>query len=1103
MQKPFVIYRSSAGSGKTYTLAREYLKLALRQPMAYRSILAVTFTNKATQEMKSRILQSLYQVAKAKDSSLRQELAEELDMPEMEVSLQAETVLQYLLHGYSYFSVMTIDAFFQKVVRGFAREMGLQAGFHIELDLNKVLDAVIDQLLLEISDPQHRTLRQWLTRYAEEKVEEGNSWDFRKDIKSLAFELFKESYREKQSSLATQAVTTQSAATLLEKLRKLQQAFEQHMAEIGQAALSLLDQEGVTVADFSYGKNGVVGYFAKITEGDAYVPGTRILQGQENIEGWVSKKHPQRESLLSVATLLHPRLEEALDAYQEYGPLYHSVIQLQRFLYAYGILHHLEDRIQQYKKENDLMLISDAPVFLQDIIGKDDTPFIYEKIGSYYQNFLIDEFQDTSGLQWQNFRPLVENSLDSGHHNLVVGDVKQSIYRWRGGDWKLLLETIQEDVQEWRTQVKNLDRNFRSKRNIIAFNNALFETLPAILHQKMVEDIEGLEDETLRNRLLQQAAIVERAYEDAPQKLPETYDHHAGWHGHIRIQLLDEEYCTDEEGEPTDWRTYVRQELPGMIESLQEEGYAAKDIAFLVRDKRDGRAVVDTFMQYKNEGKAKPQYDYEVVSSESLFLNASLCVNLLVDLMQFLDNPDDLLVRGSIVYKYHKLTRESLPSSELHRIFGGEASDAEESLILFFQQLPTDFQTFYQYLNKLPMYELVENLIQIFDLGTYHEKAYIQAFQDVVLQYAKIEQGDLHTFLGWWTDQGKESSVQLSEEVNAMRVMTIHKAKGLQFKVVIVPFCDWNLDHHPFKTNILWTNPQDSALEGAGLLPMKYSSQLTHTLFSQEYYEEKIRIHIDHLNLLYVAFTRAEEGLYAFARPTSTRQGNFPLKGIANLLRTALPDLEPEEGGALSGWDEMAQIYEVGERLVKNTEQKEEADNDRPEVAQLTTYPSVRWRNRLSIRPFSRGLFQSKVGLWTVSQAALMQLLLIQVRTPQELAWRIEKLSFERGLTERERLILQKQAEHFLTRPEVVGWYQPQKTLYIQRPLFLEKSRKYLSVDRVLIEDQSVILINFGLPHDREEKKRSLEISQAYLRKQYADVKAHLVEVTDLSITNI
>ncbi len=1095
VEKPFVIYRSSAGSGKTYTLALEYLKLALRQPLAYRSILAVTFTNKATQEMKGRIIQYLYEIAKTKDGSLRQALAESLNTTELELSLEAENVLRHLLHGYSYFSVMTIDSFFQKVVRGFAREMGLQAGFKIELDIDKVLDAVIDDLLLVIGEPEHRSLRRWLTRFAEEKVEAGNSWDFRREIKELARELFKESYWEKRSNLADIAVNQQSTAQLLKKLRELQSAFEQHMADIGRAGLQVLQQEGASVEDFAYGRNGVAGYFIKIAEGQSYSPTARVLAGRENIEAWVSQKNPRREKMLTIAAQLHAQLEKALDAYQEYGPLYYSVVHLQRFMYAYGILHHLREQIDSYKRENDLMLISDAPVFLQDIIGKDDTPFIYEKIGSYYQHFLIDEFQDTSGLQWMNFRPLVENSLDAGHPNLVVGDVKQSIYRWRGGDWQLLLETIQQDAQEWRTQVKNLDHNYRSLRNIVAFNNALFETAPAVLYQYLTEEVEKVENDTLRERLMAQTSVLLRAYEDVSQKLPDTYDHYAEWHGHVRIEMLDEDYCQDEDGNQLDWRSYVQQQLPGLIESLQDEGYSAKDIAFLVRDRRDGQAVVDTFMQYKNEGKARSNYNYEVISPESLFLQSSLSVNLLVELMRFLDNSEDAIVRNSIVYKYRKLSQKSLESQVLHQIF---SKQKEESLEEFFQELPANFHTLYPFLNKLPIYELVENLVQIFDVGSFEEKAYLQAFQDLVLEYSLTERGDLHTFLDWWEEQGINSSVQLSEEVNAMRVMTIHKAKGLQFKIVIIPFCDWALDHYPFKTNVLWSHPQDSPLAGMGLLPMKYSSQLTETLFSEEYYEEKIRVHLDHLNLLYVAFTRAEEGLYAYARPTPTKKGKFQLKGTANLLRTVLPDLSLADSDPLAGWDEMGQIYEAG----TYPNRKSDEIYHEPPLTMLE-YSSVRWRNRLSVRPLSRGFFPADASLGKVSQVALLQQVLIQLREIDDLDAQIEQLSFERGLTGWEQRQLREKLNHFLTRPTVASWYQPTVTLFIQRTLFSKVDTRSYLVDRVLFEKHRVTVINFFTQYDQEEKRLSLETATTHLKQSQSEVQSYLVDVSQLVLEKV
>ncbi len=1098
MEKPFVIYRSSAGSGKTYTLAREYLKLSLRHPQAYRNILAVTFTNKATQEMKGRVLQYLHQVAKADSSPLRETLAIELDLSELELSLKAETTLQNLLHGYSHFSVMTIDSFFQKVVRGFAREMGLQAGFKVELDINRVLDEVIDQLLLDIGETQHKEVRRWLTRFAEEKVESGKSWDFRREIKELAKELFKENYREKHDQ--TVGLPTQSVSELLKQLREMQQAFEKHMASIGQAALDLMNQHQADVSDFAYGSSGVAGYFTKITEGSSFLPTSRVLQASNNLESWVSKKNPDRERLLSVASQLVSQMEEALEAYDEYGALYQSAVQMQRFMYAYGILNHLESEIDQYKRENDLMLISDAPVFLQEIIGKDDTPFIYEKIGSYYQHFLIDEFQDTSGLQWMNFRPLVENSLDAGNQNLVVGDVKQSIYRWRGGDWQLLLNTIQQDMQEWRTEVRQLDHNFRSRRNILEFNNALFQAVPETLFQYITAGLDDLVDQELRQQLLQQAEMLQQAYQDVTQKLPATYDHQAGWHGHVRVELLDDDHCMDEEGQPIGWRDYIQTQLPEMVENLQSEGYAAKNIAFLVRNKRDGQSVVDTFMRYKHAGRTKPDYNYEVISSESLVLTSSLSVGLLVELMRFLDNDQDEIVRSSILHKYRQLTCHENSSDELHTIFG---SEDDEELSSFFQQLPTDFAKYYGYLNKLPVYELVENLVLVFDLGQYNEKAYLQAFQDTVLQYSLTERGDLRSFLVWWDESGSNNSAQISEEMDAMRVMTIHKAKGLQFKVVIVPFCDWQLDHQPLKTNILWASPQNPELANVGLVPVKYSSQLTQTVFSQEYYEEKIRIHMDHLNLLYVAFTRAEEGLYAFARPKAKGK-NYPVNGIANLLRNILPELEVNGADALAGWDEMGQVFEVGERRTERFPAGNGEQNGSPpklEIekrnTELSEYSSARWRNRLSVRPLSRGFFSAGV-----SQVVLMQQLLIQLPSADQLENQLEKIAFERGLTSNERQKLREQAHTFLAKSEPANWYKPHQKLLIQRPLLMVRHRSVI-LDRVVQDGKRVTAINFYTHLDEPEKTEALSIAKGYLSSQYERADLYLVNVNHLEVRKV
>ena len=1102
-EKPFIIYRSSAGSGKTYTLALEYLTLALRQPTAYRKILAVTFTNKATQEMKSRIVTFLYQLANGRNEPLRQELERRTELPGPALTEQARQVLRQLLHGYSYFAVMTIDSFFQKVMRSFAREMDLQAGFSIEIDQGKVLEEVIDQLLLTLGETQHRKLRQWLTRFAEEKVETGQSWDFRRDIKTLAYELFKEDYKQQQAQ--EMALPPVDMTVTLQKLRTRQQGFEQQMEQYGQQALAVMERHTLTVDDFAYGKSGVAGYFPRLIDASSYEPGARVLSAVGDAGKWSSKSSKKKEQIIAAAEGgLLQTLDEALAHYKQHALVYYSTVELSRFVYTYGILNHLEGQLQSYKRDHDLMLISDAPLFLKDIIGQDDTPFIYEKIGTTYQHFLIDEFQDTSGLQWTNFRPLVENSLNAGNRNLVVGDVKQSIYRWRGGDWQLLLEKIQRDVAEYQTEVRDLDRNYRSRRHIVDFNNALFARLSQLLYQSLVERMEDVPEEGMRAFLLSRAEIIRDAYTQVGQSLPTNYQ--GEWHGHVRMQLLEKDQLAGEE-EDTHWKDYVKEQLPIMVETLQDQGYALQDIAFLVRNKREGQEVAQTFMDYKHQGRAREGYRYEVISPESLFLNASLTVSLLVDVLRFLDNPTDRIARGSIVHKYRRLQRLSQDSATLHRIFATAGEDkrkdqeeAEDELATFYQELPSDFQYFQDYLNKLPLYELVENLIRIFDLGATGETIYVQAFQDAVLTFTRVEQGDVHSFLRWWDERGQETSVQVAEAVDAMRIMTIHKAKGLQFKVVILPFCTWDTDHHPSQTNILWTRPLTPPLQELGLMPMRYSKKLVNTVFRQDYYEELIRVHIDNLNLLYVAFTRAEECLYAFAPPKGSKSG-YPLDSVANALCQSftVPDPTTDTITLPDYFDENRNVLELG------TAPQTERTLAEKKTFSLVNYPSVRWRDRLMVRPTSHGYFSSTAtdDSLTVNLATLLKELLIRTQHISDLEPHLQDLYYERGITLTERKHLQQRAQEALVHPILSSWYKFTGPVKLQRTL-LTGHHRYVCPDRVMTEGNQATVVHFGLADEQRAHTRIIEQSCAVLRQLgHASTIGYWVNVQELAVVEV
>jgi ATP-dependent exoDNAse (exonuclease V) beta subunit len=1071
MEKPFIIYRSSAGSGKTYTLAVEYLKLALRSSQAYRSILAVTFTNKATREMKSRIIEFLYALSRDTNPSLQQQLSPVLGLDGPALQQRAGEVLAYLLHGYSYFSVMTIDAFFQKVIRAFARELGLQAGFALELDQNKVLDEVVDALLAELSDDSQQLLQEWLTRFAEEKVEAGKVWDFRRDVKQLARELFKEDYKIRQEARLSDQQAGEDGRVryqqILSELKAMVARFENALQGYGQQGLALMQQHGLDIGDFAYGKSGVANYFVRMAEKSDFDPKKRSRDAADDPEKWSTKKSPNKDKIAqAVETGLQDALQKAIAHYDREFINYQSAQQLLRFIYAYGILQDISQKLDAYKRENDVMLISDAALFLRSIIGKDDTPFIYEKIGSSFQHYLIDEFQDTSGLQWNNFRPLVENSLDNGQRNLVVGDVKQSIYRWRGGDWQLLLEKIEQDIAPWNTEVRQLDQNYRSLASIIDYNNDLFTQLPRLVQEEISDRLQEHPSEAERQLLLSRSSIIEQAYADARQIMPAQRRENSQWSGYVQVNLLSREETADDEDEKLDWKDQVKMRIPTLVEELQDRGYRLRDIAFLVRDKKAGKEIVDSLMQYKQSGKAKSEYGYEVISSESLFLNASLTVGLLVDILRFLDNPEDALAKGSIAYKYLKLQGKAIASDQLHHIFMTAGMPPEpEGNAAFFKLMPKGFDELFLFLNKLPLYELVENLVRMFRLNEGEELAYLQSFQDAVLLYSSQESGELHTFLKWWSEKGQQTSVQVSEDVDAMRILTIHKSKGLQFKVVLIPFCDWDLDHRPGQDNIIWTEASREPFASFGLMPMRYSSRLAQTVFSVDYYEEMIRAYIDNINLLYVAFTRAEECLYAFAAPRLNKGGKARMTSIANALYTLCA---AEEGSPIleGKWDAAANTFTVGEAPVVS---KKAVDKDTSTTTER--YLSERWRDRISVRPLVKGFFtMDSQGNMHINEALMRRDVLAVLSEAGALQQAMEKIFFERGLSRDDQQRLFQQLADALTLEPLKSWFSAQNNARTGQVLISRQGSQFRP-DRILIEGQKATLIQF---HENEKHKRGI-----------------------------
>ncbi|MEL7004770.1 MAG: UvrD-helicase domain-containing protein, partial [Bacteroidota bacterium] len=812
---------------------------------------AVTFTNKATQEMKDRILSYLQELADGRQGIIYKSLTKETGWGAKTIQEKAKNSLSNILHEYSHFSVSTIDSFFQKVIRAFAKEMGLQSAFTIELDVQKALDYAIDQLMLDISDDQ--SLAKWLIEFSESRMDVGKSWDIRKEINKLGYQLFSEEFKKYEKELLAVAKNRRELKEYFLEIEAIRSGFVDHLSSIGKKAIDIIENNDLSIDDFTYKSTGMMGYFLRLADKKSLEPGTRARKSLESFT-WCGAKHPKKDFIESlVQQSLHPLMQEAIEYYDTHIISYSTADSILKYFYTFGIMADLIDKLDHYRREEAVMLISDVNGFLKDVIGGNDAPFIYEKVGSFYRHFMIDEFQDTSGFQWDNFLPLIQNNLAEGRKNLVVGDVKQSIYRWRGGDWQLLLEGVVADVGRNYAQEIDLTDNWRSQPEVISFNNALFSISPIILSRQYVLSLDFEVD----------PKFIIQAYAQAIQNIPPSNSTESS-RGYVSVNFLEEDKELD-----ISWKDLAIKQTVRDIEDAQDRGVPLKEIAVLVRRNSEGKLIADALLE-KQSLKEDNNYRYDVISPDSLFISGSKAVKIVISCLRFLSNREDMLSLAQLVYDYAAFSE----TVESDTIFESNVQLIADEVI------PKEILDENNELIRLPVFDLCEKLIAYFDLGAKEgEISYLQGFQEAVLDFTREGNDDTGAFLEWWETYGVTRSVQIPESLDAIRIMTVHKSKGLQFGSVLVPFCNWAFDHSASNERIMWLKPASEPFNKLPLLPVKYGNNLVQTEFVQDFAKERLRSYLDNLNLLYVAFTRAENELFAYAPlPKQLRNGGWPFR---------------------------------------------------------------------------------------------------------------------------------------------------------------------------------------------------------------------------------
>ena len=785
------VYKASAGSGKTFALTQHYLRLL--KNTHHKHILAVTFTNKATEEMKERMVEVLDKIASG--------TAKPQENTAAYTALQASAKLAEVLHDYSHFNVSTIDGFYQQVMRSFVRELGLYGGYALMLDDNEVINQAIDDLILSLELPEYAHLYEWLLQGAQESISKGDDWQFRSQLTDLAKQLFKEDV----------ATSIQQLRNLPDAIAQIKDYKQRHantlqniLTSLNQSAKRILDicqLAGLTLSTDSKKLNQLRTKVKRYSWPD-FSP--TFFDIEDDWQNAFTKKF-KKENPQIIPFLQQRGLPEALQEFftllKEQQQAFFSIQAVLDKLNLLPLLLDLDGFIQRYLRENNMVLLSQVNAFLRAVINDCDTPFIYEKSGTYLHHFMLDEFQDTSTMQWENFKPLIAESMANQYENLIVGDVKQSIYRWRNSDWRILASQL---AQTFRVTDKTLQTNYRSDARIVDFNNACFTYLSAYLAKKMTDSFSDKQVDELSDTLV-------AAYQDVKQQLPEDK---AQDEGVVHIELYHQKLKSEESDE------LLRQRVLTLIDQIGQKGYAFSDVAILVNTGTEGTKVATWLLE-----KGIP-----IISVDSLLLSQSAAVRLLV-----------------AVIRMSCSLQENVDSFKLELL----------------QQLTDEQRSALKKAMQLPLFEAVEQYITLLNLNSDPiNSVYLQAFQDTVSDFVARSYSDARSFIQWWDNTGKDTKLPDNDKQNAVQIMTVHKSKGLAFPIVIMPYCStavYPTDRHE---NLLWCSPQGTLVDGLPVVPVAYNKDLEKTCFSADYYQEKGLKTIDYINKWYVAFTRPKHALY-------------------------------------------------------------------------------------------------------------------------------------------------------------------------------------------------------------------------------------------------
>ena len=1044
MNQRFVVYKSSAGSGKTTTLVKEYLKLTLKNPGSFRNILAITFTNKAANEMKAKILESLEEITTGHlNKSNYPDIMAETGLSAEQITLRAKQLLLLIIHNYDEFAVSTIDSFVHRIVRTFATDLRLPQGFEVIIDNDDLIPFIVEDIYDKLGHDSAFT--EILIRFVMSQVEDEKSYDLTKNLSEFIKKQLGEEGAQHISGLKN--VSPANFLQNIEKLGKAVYSTKNAIQKQALKSLTLIENKGIAINDFSHGKNGVGAYLKKLSEGRITLkdlsPNSYVIKAMEDNVWYAASKSNDVKSRIDG---IIPQLKESLEVIREKISFYAIRRLVYNNIYEMALIGEIGQLFESFTERTRKVHISEFNKRIHNEIAGQPVPFIYERLGRRYRYFLIDEFQDTSVLQWDNLLPLVEESLANGWFNMVVGDAKQAIYRFRNGEVELFthlphlygLEESQENILREQILIqnyveKNLKINYRSREEIIRFNNDFFSFAGQHLTGGFHE-----------------------VYLDVKQQIPKKKKQG----GFVSMDFIPAENSAD-------FKVKRLAKIREIVKDIIGKNYPLKDICILTLDNKSASEIAAHLLQH----------NIPVVSSESMLLTASPKVRLVVAFMKLLTEPDNKLFFAEFLTNLLWIHGTGNEFHTLYRKAMVQPDALKYVLDRFGLVLPSPEIT-----RTHSVYEIAAEVIRKLT-NTNTPDIFLQFFLDFIFEKEMTYNGSLPAFIELWEEKKGKESIILPKGLNAVQVMTAHKAKGLKFGVVIA-------DLHAMQNRLThaqyWEELKLPEMENISSVLLTINQKELKVAGREPIYEhERAKTDLDFLNKIYVAFTRAVDGLFLTGSIMQNNSKDYFSGYLVNFL---------SDKGL---WDKEKLHFEWG--AFPDTSVQKPASNTE-ETITLSRDFSTPWYEYIDIAPVEEVYWEALGQNTQRTFGKLLHAILSKIKHTEDAAQQVDACRYSGLLDAEETARIKDLVAKVLAHPELSRFYAKDAIIKTETDIYDAQTGQFLRPDRVVFLENTLTILDYktGVRDVKTENKYRKQVegyADVYSRLGYQDIKKKLIYI--------